>query len=183
MRLKRAKAFRASPRWAEPPVDAGSWWTRLRASGASPVAARGERERFLFYDGAINLPGPVKVARRDAAGRELLLAVRPFHQYPDAPRSVLDLWGLPEARTLTNLTARPGEDRFASPAAGGKRLIYREWETGFLAWDLETGKKTLLPDTKRVWNAVLSGDGRTAALLRHRKEDPEIYLCVVDVSW
>jgi hypothetical protein len=76
----------------EPEAPEGSWWEALRRVPGSRVAVRGASERFLFYDGAVNLPSPVAVAWADASRRGLLLSVRPFGQYPTTPRSFSDHW-------------------------------------------------------------------------------------------
>ena len=67
-----------------PGVDDESFWNALRAVPSTPVAVRGARERFLFYDGPIAVPSPVHVVWEDESRRALLLAARPVDAYPEA---------------------------------------------------------------------------------------------------
>lgn len=56
-------------------VEPGHWWHHCRAVGASDVAFRGEREKFLFYDGSTLSPGLVRVGWSDA--ERSIVAIRP----------------------------------------------------------------------------------------------------------
>ena len=64
-------------------VPGDSWWQALRDVGASSVAVRGERERFLFYDGPVGVQGPVEPVWTDATKATLALRVRPYSTFPD----------------------------------------------------------------------------------------------------
>ncbi|MBI4606363.1 MAG: hypothetical protein HY721_30730 [Planctomycetes bacterium] len=71
----------------------GSWWARLRRVPSTPVALRGGREGFLFYDGSMRLASPVLVAWADASRRALRVRTRDFLALPrleDWPRFLLD---------------------------------------------------------------------------------------------
>ncbi|MCZ6795033.1 MAG: hypothetical protein O7J95_15630 [Planctomycetota bacterium] len=74
-----------------PEIDREHWWSRLRETRAASVAVRGERERFLFYDGSVNFPAPIRVRWSDASKRSLRLSVRNFGDYPDVP-SYSEVW-------------------------------------------------------------------------------------------
>jgi hypothetical protein len=67
-----------------PGVDESSCWNTLRTVPSTPVAVRGAREKFLFYDGPIAVPSPVHVVWEDESRRALLLAARPVDAYPEA---------------------------------------------------------------------------------------------------
>lgn len=41
------------------PVAESSWWRHLREVPARDVSIGGERERFVYYDGAVKVPGPI----------------------------------------------------------------------------------------------------------------------------
>ena len=56
----------------EPP-SGSPWWGFLRDVPSTPVAVRGDREKFVFYDGAVSAPSPLRVAWEDATCRALLL--------------------------------------------------------------------------------------------------------------
>jgi hypothetical protein len=71
----------------EPPpsaVDPSSWWNFLREVPASPVAVRGERESFLFYDGSTNVPAPVIPSWNGQRKKALRLFIRSWGEYPRA---------------------------------------------------------------------------------------------------
>ena len=71
-----------------------SWWSFLREVPTSPVAVRGEAERFLFYDGVVDFPGPVFASWASDARDTLLLGARSFGEYPDF--STFDHWWIDE---------------------------------------------------------------------------------------
>jgi hypothetical protein len=75
------------------PVERSHWWSALREVPSSPVAVRGESERFLFYDGAVNLRAPVTLAWEDDAHRVLLLSTTDFGAYPEVAERQRELWG------------------------------------------------------------------------------------------
>lgn len=62
--------------------DDGAWWRHLRAASGSLVSLGDESERFLFYDGAVDLPGPVVASWADAGKRALLLRARKLGDFP-----------------------------------------------------------------------------------------------------
>jgi hypothetical protein len=97
LRIGHDPALEAKPA-AVPP---GSWWSALRDVPASPVAIRGESERFLFYDGAVPLPPPVRVRWADAARSALLVDVPSFEAQRDLDGgvAVLEKWRPQEERT------------------------------------------------------------------------------------
>ncbi len=78
-----------------PAVSKDHWWTYLREVPSTPVAVRGEREKFLFYDGAVNAPPPVLASWQDASREALVLKVRSFNDYPPVPEGATERW--PEA--------------------------------------------------------------------------------------
>jgi hypothetical protein len=66
-----------------PPAAApSSWWSFLREVPASPVAVRGEREGFLFYDGSTNVPPPVVPSWADSGSKAIRLSIRSKGEYP-----------------------------------------------------------------------------------------------------
>jgi len=67
-----------------PAVDPSSWWNFLREVPASPVAVRGERENFLFYDGSTNVLAPVVPSWIGSGRRSLRLSIRSWSEYPKA---------------------------------------------------------------------------------------------------
>jgi hypothetical protein len=90
------------PAALEAPLPAaadGHWWSALRQAGGALAGARGESERFVFYDGALAFPGPAFPSWADASRQALRIAIRSFDEYPDAPApSVLESrWWLTEA--------------------------------------------------------------------------------------
>lgn len=89
-----------------PAVDPASWWSKLREVPGQDVAVRGERERFLFYDGAVNLPGPVRVCWSDEERQALLIQPRRFESFPRYP-SLLDWWWYSECERNRFATAVP----------------------------------------------------------------------------
>jgi Tol biopolymer transport system component len=85
-----------------------------------------------------------------------------------------------DAHTLTNLTQAPDDDRLSETPGDKAVVLYRDWgRQAFYTLDLATGKKTPIPDTRGVWTAELSADGRRAVLVKWRVRTP--YLCVVDL--
>lgn len=84
------------------------WWSLLRKVGASPVAIRGEQERFLFYDGSVHLPAPVAVSWMDTSRRELSLRLLPFEAFPRHPaRDNHGPWFATEGPSLRQLEKAP----------------------------------------------------------------------------
>jgi hypothetical protein len=79
-----------------PEVDRRSWWAHLRDVPCQDVAVRGERERFLFYDGAVDFPAPVSTSWSDERRRELVVRVRRFEEFPlsPTPEEVSERWWL-----------------------------------------------------------------------------------------
>jgi hypothetical protein len=67
-----------------PAVDPSSWWNFLREVPASPVAVRGERENFLFYDGSTNVPAPIVPSLLGTGRKVLRLSIRSWGEYPTA---------------------------------------------------------------------------------------------------
>lgn len=74
------------------PVPDGSWWSYLREVPCDSVALRGEREKFLFYDGAANVRSPVLVKWRDASRSAISLWTRSFGTYPAVAEGVRRAW-------------------------------------------------------------------------------------------
>ncbi|MBN1419056.1 MAG: PD40 domain-containing protein [Planctomycetes bacterium] len=74
--------FPADLEAAPPEAPAGHWWQFLRDVPSAPVAIGGESERFLFYDGSIDAPGPIEVRWTTVGKKALRIRVRPFESYP-----------------------------------------------------------------------------------------------------
>ena len=74
------------------PAPEGSWWRHLRDVPSDHVTVRGERERFVFYDGSTNVPAPVLAAWKDSSRQGLVLRTRSFGSYPPVEESVRRAW-------------------------------------------------------------------------------------------
>lgn len=69
------------------PVEPDHWWRHLRAVPSQSVSIRGEREKFLFYDGSTSADGPLLTAWTDDQRNTIALRPRSLSDY-DALRSV-----------------------------------------------------------------------------------------------
>ncbi len=98
--------------------EAGSWWTHLRNVPASPVALRGERDRFLFYEGANGLPSPLLVRWLDGSRKSLVLRTRDFRTIPK-----LTQWS---GFTVEDLRRRGLEPPLCTEHLPGALVIHKE---------------------------------------------------------
>lgn len=109
---------------ALPDIDAGHWWSHVRRAGTSLVAARGDRDRLLFYDGSANIPSPLLVRWLDTEEKTLLLQVQPFDRYPEPARGIglEDAWWYPESERERRAKTQPIPAVFVLQAEDGGRL-------------------------------------------------------------
>ncbi|HLU47988.1 MAG TPA: hypothetical protein VK116_07880, partial [Planctomycetota bacterium] len=71
------------------PVSETHWWARCREVPSRSIAIRGERERFLFYEGGLGVPGPVVATWEDSTRERLWIGLRSFSQFSAADAT----WG------------------------------------------------------------------------------------------
>jgi len=61
------------------PKDDTPWWGFLRDVPSSFVALRSDREKFVFYDGAVGAPSPLRVAWEGASRQAIMLRADTSH--------------------------------------------------------------------------------------------------------
>jgi hypothetical protein len=71
---------------ASPTLTPEHRWQLQREIPGARLSAQDENEHFLFHSGAVRFPGPISVTWSDPSRSTLLLAARPFHEYPDSHR-------------------------------------------------------------------------------------------------
>ncbi len=57
------------------------WWHHLQKVPSPSISIRGEREKFLFYDGVTQMPTPIEFTWKDSNKETITFKVRSFNEY------------------------------------------------------------------------------------------------------